>query len=78
MGHQFGIQTAHNNKMPTFVFCTQTTAHWLTEQSFILSVKFDYPVTRQNFLVLATVHDCETDLLLTRLPPLNPAVRQNN
>ena len=32
------------------------------EQSSILSGKFDCPVARQNLLLLATVHDCETGL----------------
>ena len=34
------------------------------EQSSILSAKFDCPVARQTFSLLATVHDCETGILL--------------
>ena len=30
------------------------------EQSFILFAKFDCPVARQKFSLLATAHDCET------------------
>ena len=33
------------------------------EALFILSAKFDCPVARQNFSLLATAHDCETGLL---------------
>ena len=32
-------------------------------KSSILSAKFDCPVARQNFVLLATAHDCETGLL---------------
>ena len=32
------------------------------EQFFILFAKFDCPVVRQNFPLLATAHDRETDL----------------
>ena len=30
-----------------------------------LYAKFDYPVARQNFSLLATAHDCKTGLLET-------------
>ena len=32
------------------------------EQSSILSAKFDCPVARLNFSLLATAHDCETGI----------------
>ena len=49
-----------------FGFCTHTTALWPVEQSSILYAKFDCPVARQNFSLLATAHDRQTDLLLKR------------
>ena len=51
-------------KLPRFGFRTQIIALCPMEQSSILSVKFDCPVARQNFLLFATVHDCDTSLLL--------------
>ena len=48
-----------------FGFRTHTTALWLMEQSSILPAKFDCPVARQNFLVYATAHDCETGFFPT-------------
>ena len=60
-------QTWHINgwpqqKLPKFGCRTHTTALWPVEQSSFLSAKFDRPVTRQNCSLLATAHDCETDL----------------
>ena len=37
------------------------------EQSSFLSAKFDCPVARQNFSLLATVHDCEIALTMTKI-----------
>ena len=47
-------------KLPKFGF--RTTAFWPVEQSSILSARFDCPVARQNFSLVATAHDCETGL----------------
>ena len=41
-------------KLPKFGFRTHTTALWPMEQSSILSAKFDCPVARQNFSLVAT------------------------
>ena len=49
-------------KLPKFGFHTHTTALWPMEQSSILSAKFDCPGACQNISLLATAHDCETDL----------------
>ena len=35
----------------------------LANEAAILTAKFDCPVARQNFSLLATAHDCETGLL---------------
>ena len=82
-------QTEHNQtfwqtngwsqqKLPKFDFCTDTTTLWQKEWSSIVSVKFDCPVARQNLSLLATAHDCETDLsknylivIMARGPYLN-------
>ena len=61
-------QTWHTNdwaqqKLPKFGFPTHTTALWPVEQSSILPAKFDCPVASQNFLFIATAHDCETGFL---------------
>ena len=45
----------------TFSYCAWLW-NWLVEQSSIVSVKFDFPVARQNFSLLATAHDFETGL----------------
>ena len=42
------------------------------EQSSILSAKFDCPVARQNLSLLATAHDCETDLDFSFKKSTNP------
>ena len=50
-------------KLPMFGFRTHTTARSPLEQSSIKPAKFDCPVAQQNFLLLATVHDCETGFI---------------
>ena len=49
--------------LPKFGFRAHTFALWPMEQPSILSAKFDCPVARQNFSLLATAHDCEIGLL---------------
>ena len=48
-------------------FSYSTQLLWPMEQSSILSAKFACPVARQNISLLATAHDCETDLSHSRL-----------
>ena len=69
-GGPLDSQTWHTNgwsqqKLPKFGFHTHTTALCPMEQSSILSAKFDCPVARKNFSLLATAHDCETDSNMT-------------
>ena len=49
-------------KLPSFGSLNHATALWPVEQSSILSAKFDWPVACQKLSLLATAHDCETDL----------------
>ena len=51
-----------HQKFPKFGFCTNITALRPMEQFSILSARFDSPMAHQNFLLLATAHDCETGL----------------
>ena len=53
--------------LPKFGFRTHTTALWPVEQSSILSAKFDCPVARQNFSLLATAHDWATGIVIDSL-----------
>ena len=59
-------QLATLQKLKKFGFHSHTTALWSAEQSSVLSAKFDCPVAR-NLSLLATVHDCKTDLLTFHL-----------
>ena len=62
---KLGTQTANCSKsFLKFGFRTRATALWAMERSSILSAKFDPPVARQNYSLLATAHDCETDLVI--------------
>ena len=52
-----------------------------TLEAFVVSsrfyAKFDCQVARQNFSLLATAHDCETDLFLLFLASANLAILWN-
>ena len=50
-------------------FHTHTTALWPVKQSSILSDKFDCPVARQKFSLLATAHECETGFYTLQKKP---------
>ena len=59
---KLGIQTDGRSKSFKVLFSYSHNCTLVNGAVSILSAKFDCPVARQDFSLLATAHDCRTDL----------------